>query len=295
MPKAVAIEDFTAKLRLVCKHLNWSRARLAQQIGMDKSLAGRWLAGTSRPTGNSLMRLNDALARALPGFTGAIWDMAAADLARRFGLPSTGTASAEVAPSLATAGVLANLKAFSRQTTDIDLLSGIYAGFYRVWFASFANDGAIRHGAARLWRDGDALRAEVAHHVGVFAGGCIVAGDRLYLILEIPTFDGLSFTSLGGPRSRHPRWLTGITTYHLNRVAAGGFAATPTVLEFIQPTGDDREADERLWRKLQGEIAEKDKGRAAIAPEIARLLRPVIGAPHPDGSIDRLLTVPPLA
>ena len=64
MPKAVDIEDFAAKLGLVCKRLNWSRAKLAQQIGMDKSLVGRWLVGTSRPTGNSLMLLNDALAKA---------------------------------------------------------------------------------------------------------------------------------------------------------------------------------------------------------------------------------------
>lgn len=43
MPKSVDVEDFAVKLALVAKRLNWSRARLAQQVGVDKSLAARWL------------------------------------------------------------------------------------------------------------------------------------------------------------------------------------------------------------------------------------------------------------
>src|SRR5258708_38705189 len=86
MPKAVEIEDFAAKLGLVCKRLNWSRAKLAQQVGIDKSLIGRWLAGASRPTGNSLMRLNDAVSKSLPDFTAASWDLASAALAAHLGV-----------------------------------------------------------------------------------------------------------------------------------------------------------------------------------------------------------------
>ena len=50
MPKSVDIEDFAAKLALVRQQLDWSRAKLAQQVGIDKSLAGRWTNGVSRPT-----------------------------------------------------------------------------------------------------------------------------------------------------------------------------------------------------------------------------------------------------
>jgi hypothetical protein len=46
MPKSVDVEDFAVKLALLAKRLNWSRAKLAQQVGVDKSLAARWLNGS---------------------------------------------------------------------------------------------------------------------------------------------------------------------------------------------------------------------------------------------------------
>ena len=35
MPKSVDVEDFAATLALLAKRLNWSRAKLAQQVGVD--------------------------------------------------------------------------------------------------------------------------------------------------------------------------------------------------------------------------------------------------------------------
>ncbi len=68
MPKSVDIADFAAKLDLICKRLNWSRASLAQEVAIDKSLAGRWVNGVSRPIGNTLMRLNEAVTRNVSNF-----------------------------------------------------------------------------------------------------------------------------------------------------------------------------------------------------------------------------------
>lgn len=62
MPKSVEIENFAAKLALLAKRLNWSRAKLAQQVGIDKSHVARWLNGYSRPTANNLMQLTTAAA-----------------------------------------------------------------------------------------------------------------------------------------------------------------------------------------------------------------------------------------
>ena len=50
MPKSVDIADFAAKIACVAKRLNWSRGQLAREVGIDKSLAARWLSGHSRPT-----------------------------------------------------------------------------------------------------------------------------------------------------------------------------------------------------------------------------------------------------
>ena len=50
MPKSIEIEEFSTKLGLVAKVLNWSGAKLAQQAGVDKSAAARWLNARSGPT-----------------------------------------------------------------------------------------------------------------------------------------------------------------------------------------------------------------------------------------------------
>ena len=86
MPKSADVEDFAAKLALLVKRLNWSRAKLAQQVGVHKSLAARWLNGSSRPTGNSLMQLTTAVAQAIEGFNAADWDLTPEHLARRLGI-----------------------------------------------------------------------------------------------------------------------------------------------------------------------------------------------------------------
>src|SRR3954452_19538154 len=99
MPRSVDVEDFSAKLALVSKRLNWSRAKLAQQVGVDKSLAARWLNGNSRPTGNSLMLLTAAVAQMVDGFTAADWDLTPGQFARRLGI--------EAAPPLALVGASA--------------------------------------------------------------------------------------------------------------------------------------------------------------------------------------------
>ena len=86
MPKSVDVEDFAAKLALLAKRLNWSRAKLAQQVGVDKSLAARWLNGNSRPTGNSLMQLTSAVAQRDRRFTAADWDLTPEQFSRRLGI-----------------------------------------------------------------------------------------------------------------------------------------------------------------------------------------------------------------
>src|SRR4051812_46659321 len=99
MPKSVDVEDFSAKLALVAKRLNWSRAKLAQQVGVDQSLAARWLNGNSRPTGNSITRLSAAVAQMVDGFAAADRDVTPGQFARRLGT--------EAAPQRALAGEFA--------------------------------------------------------------------------------------------------------------------------------------------------------------------------------------------
>lgn len=302
MPKAVEIENFAAKLHLVCKRLNWSRAKLAQQVGVDKSLAGRWLAGASRPAGNSLMRLNDAIARALPDFTAASWDVDSADLALQLGLTHLAPAMAgpvasspAASPPATMADTLAAIRSFSRFADDIDHIAPIYTGFYWVWFSSFANDGAILRRRARLWREGNGLRFENIGGSVIYTGGCIAVGKQLYMIMESPAFPGPAMTivsgAFGAPRQR----MSGLTLYQTLGRTGGTVCASPSVLEFIEPLCGDPAADLARWEAMAGgelSLHNEDEMRRAVAPEILSIMRPVVGTRRADGSFDHLLVIP---
>lgn len=80
----MAIADFAMKFALVLKRLNLSRARLAQTIGVDKSVVSRWGSGVQLPSDHNLSLLTEAVARQRPGFERRDWDLAPAELATRF-------------------------------------------------------------------------------------------------------------------------------------------------------------------------------------------------------------------
>jgi adenylate cyclase len=80
----MAIADFAVKLALVLKRLNLSRARLAQTIGVDKSVVTRWGSGTQLPSDHNLALLTEAVARHRPGFERRDWDLDPSALATKF-------------------------------------------------------------------------------------------------------------------------------------------------------------------------------------------------------------------
>src|SRR5882757_2501449 len=148
MPKSVDIEDFAAKLALLAKRLNWSRAKLAQEVGVDKSLAARWLNGNSRPTGNSLMQLTMAVSRTIEGFTAADWDLRGEQFARRLGIePAPAAAGGRAATRL----ILSGLRNPPPAATWGAAYVGLWAGFYQ----SLTNRGVARLGAGEFAIDDD--------------------------------------------------------------------------------------------------------------------------------------------
>ena len=82
--RCMAIADFAVKFALVLKRLNLSRARLAQTIGVDKSVVSRWGSGAQLPSDHNLSLLTEAVARQRPGFERRDWDLDPSALATRF-------------------------------------------------------------------------------------------------------------------------------------------------------------------------------------------------------------------
>jgi TolB-like protein/Tfp pilus assembly protein PilF len=72
MPTVAA---FAHKFGLVLKACNLSRGRLAQAVGVDKSVVSRWASGVQAPTDHNLALLTEAVTRHRPGFARPDWDL----------------------------------------------------------------------------------------------------------------------------------------------------------------------------------------------------------------------------
>jgi TolB-like protein len=71
----LAVPDFAEKLGLLLKTHNLSRARLAQVVGIDKSVVSRWASGVQVPTDHNLSLLTQVIATHRPGFGRFDWDL----------------------------------------------------------------------------------------------------------------------------------------------------------------------------------------------------------------------------
>jgi transcriptional regulator with XRE-family HTH domain len=88
---------YSAKLNLVLKALSMSRGRLATELGVDKSIVGRWARGAVKPSPENLARLTGLIAGRITGFTILDWDRELAGLAEVLGVDPGIAASVEPA------------------------------------------------------------------------------------------------------------------------------------------------------------------------------------------------------
>ena len=83
---ALTPDDFASRLLLALKALSISRARLAFELEVDKSVVSRWLSGRHAPSGHNLVNLTGLVAARRPGFTLLDWESDPAALAAKLGV-----------------------------------------------------------------------------------------------------------------------------------------------------------------------------------------------------------------
>jgi hypothetical protein len=296
MPKSVDVEDFAAKLALLAKRLNWSRAKLAQQVGVDKSLAVRWLNGNSRPSSNSLMLLTMAAAHHVEGLTAADWDRTPNEFARRLGIePAAQPEQPAKSPGRLTISGLRNPPASIWSAAYV----GLWAGFYQ----SLTNRGIIRLMAATFAVDDDGLRfaftdgsfsseaAAVATQKHVQCIGEVTPLDNHLIFVTFHTkaylqgaavIDGL--VSAFGPDDT-----VTATPMVLFRIDDEAGVTPPSLQSVMQLAADGN-------RRVESEAAQTGDplaGLRDIAPaDFLQSLFLRVGAPRPDGQIDHLMRIP---
>lgn len=138
-------DEFAQRFSLALKALSMSRGRLASELGVDKSLVGRWASGSVRPSAHNLERLTHFLAERRTGLTLLDWERTLPEFAALFGVeavPEAGRTSTHVDLSRALGDMVRN---------SVDSQLAAYEGFWRTTHASVFEPGRFcnQHGIIR--------------------------------------------------------------------------------------------------------------------------------------------------
>jgi len=232
---------FAQRLDLVLKALSMSRARLAADLGVDKSLAGRWVSGAVQPSAYNLERLTVLVAGRCPGFTMLDWDRNLDALADQLGVQPAG-APAAPPPAVREAllpplpyGLVELAKRETRRR------GAAYEGRWKA--TRLSSSGALRfmveHALIRC--DGDTL---AFRHFGggwEVRGWLLVLSVQLYGVICDASDDSLGFYVLNGVTAARANCIDGIfSTVCADRNLTPN--SQVVVFERVGELGDDDDA-----------------------------------------------------
>ncbi len=278
---------------------NLSRLALARALGVDKSVVGRWLSGTNKPTGHNLTRLTDLFRRHRPDVTLDFWREAPPPSASPQPSPQPLSDPSDVSAS-EDGPTLAGLKLPVRPDNDANYES-FWAGFYQ----STQNRGSVILCAMHILGGPRGLRAVFTEGRVSASGGAVAIGARLHVILEItPLHDRLCLFVMNGVGSPDTVAMEGIylTSAGESEVCA---SASPIVLFRIGDATDFARAGGLPGvmrailpinvRNVPTSVAANDPvaGLADLVPDsVLRLVSVLIGTPRPDGETDFVMRMP---
>jgi len=242
------VEGLAEKLDMLLKASSMSRVALAQEVGVDKSLVGRWVKGTIHPGDHNLSRLTAVFKARFPELTLADWWEETSVLAERAGI--TYRPGFPAGPELRAEGPFA--KIIESSEYEMGLRAKTYEGFWRTTRPSllmpeeeFHDYGFFRmteNGMMEVRMEGAGLR---------FDGWMFTIAGNLYAFLYDPVGRTPLIVLMKGvtlPRAMSMEGLLLLSALDPARTPA----AFPVLLERIGDLTGDREADEARV----GEMAE---------------------------------------
>jgi transcriptional regulator with XRE-family HTH domain len=236
-------EPFSEKLTLILKVLSMSRARLAAELGLDKSVVARWASGATAPSGHNLAQLSTLMARSIPGFTALDWDRDMESLACLLGVATPPSPNGGAPRGLP-------LPFLDQMLAVTSLRARAYEGFFRSTrpYASHPGRFIHDHSFVRLGEDG-LLRFKMNTGGVVVEGWMLPVQNQLFLLGTEYTGGSLTYGILHGVNGVQADVLDGLVLT-ANHDAGRSPAASPVVYERIGPLGESREADEARLTEL---------------------------------------------
>lgn len=267
---------FSARFNLVLKALSVSRGRMAADLGVDKSLVGRWASGAVKPSEHNCANLTRLIAGRLPGFTMLDWDRDLAGFARLCGveLPVAAEPPAPAGPALLPPALIGEARRMTeRRGASLE-------GFWRTTRPSVIMDGRMfnDHGMIRTGPSG-LLEVRIGGAGLLFEGWMLPAEGNLFCLL----YDSVGMTPLflvfkGVPLPKVDL-LDGLLLFAaLN--AGRTPAAVPVVLERIGELAGDTQADDATCRELIGRnpVAGREEVPETILRHLIRDMGPAAAA-----------------
>ena len=288
--------DFSARLQRVMADLNISRVTLARELGVDKSVIGRWLTGINQPTGHNLTRLTEIVRRSWPDATLDFWHQPLPEIRL-----TTPIVMAQPATAPAEGGlVVTGLRTPAQPNVDANYV-GLWGGFYQ----STQNRGSVVLAVMYLWTDPAGLRCVFTEGKVSASGAAIAIGPRLHLILEIdPLHDRLCLFIFNGVGSSDTAAMDGVYSISAGDTVTCA-AASPIVMFRIGDAADYVRAGslEGVMKALyeinvrnvphSTGVGDPAAGLGSIMPaEILRIVCPLVGVPQADGKTDHVLRMP---
>jgi len=235
-------DEFSRRLTLALKALSMSRGRLASEMGVDKSLVGRWASGTTTPSAHNLERLTHFLAGKCPGLTLLDWERELPEFAALFGV-EVEAESTEVANG----GLSGALREVVRNAVDSQVAA--YEGFWRSTHASVFEPGRFcqQHGMIRCDTAG-ALSFEIGAAGIRYGGAMFPVEGQIFSIASDSVRDIPSFLILNVVPMPKIMLLDGLL------IAASSSLRVPTayaiIFERIGDLSGDRAADDARATEL---------------------------------------------
>jgi transcriptional regulator with XRE-family HTH domain len=275
-------EPFHPKLAFALKALSISRGTLAAELGIDKSVVGRWVSGQVRPSSHNLSRLSAYIATRVDGFTTLDWERTIGGLAPMLG------ASPEAAGTGRADMVQLPLVTESRATTV--RRGSAYEGFFRTTRPYAQYPGRFMHDVILIRRgeEGD-LRFLLINGGVKVEGVVLLLQNQIFIISAEQTSGAYAFAILNGVNTVRAGVLDGLMMW-CSLDAARTPTASAILLERVGELSDDPEADDALFAKLCAADCLAPEG--SLSPEIINHLTRDVGPSQIASGGDWLLTLP---
>ena len=265
-----------------------SNGRLAADLGVDKSVVGRWLSGSVSPSTYNLSRLTQYLAIQLPGFTLHDWERPYSEFRGRLmpGEPA-------IEPPVRSGDIG---QARAQSLVEVEREGSAYPGMYAHFRMAFRNTGEVLVELLIIWREGERLLFRSFDPSFSHTGEVFIVRHQLFFVGEDDArADGLMCMIANG--------VSGQKAYRTDGIAlgvAGDRHRTPgacmIVMQRIADLADEetvppREVLVAICGRMKAAFADGRTGDIA-GPLIRAVIRPVVGQRNATGGLDHFLRAP---